>query len=123
MSIESYWIKINGVVLPTPMKCPITEYDMHGASSGRDEAARMHIDMVRTNLADLDLEWDGLTPQQALTIRNAIAPTEFSVEVHFLGQSIYFTGYKGDRKWDPDFGRNSSGTVERWNLSMKIIAS
>ena len=41
-----FWMKINGVLMPTPVTCPITEYDMQSADSGRDEAALMHITQV-----------------------------------------------------------------------------
>ena len=120
MSAASFWMKVNGILLPTPDTCPITEYDMQSADSGRDEGAVMHITQVRGNMLDMDVAWTGLTPTQAIRIRNAVAPLMFMVTVHFLGSTVSFQAYKGDRKWTPAFSGN--GDVEKWDLSMQIIA-
>lgn len=114
-----FWMKINGVLMPTPVTCPITEYDMQSADSGRDEAALMHITQVRGNLLDCEPVWEGLTPAEAIKLRNAIAPLSFSVEVHFLKTTTRFQAYKGDRKWTPNFINNE---IEKWDLSVKLIA-
>lgn len=118
MSAASFWCKINGVLLPTPITCPITEYDMQSADSGRDENAQMHITQIRGSLWDADFKWEDLSVEQAILIRNTIAPVEFTVELHFLGSTIFFRGYKGDRKWSPSF----RGNEERWDVSIRIIA-
>ena len=87
----TFWMKVNGILLPTPDTCPIIEYDMQSADTGRDESAVMHIDQARGDLLDLDgLAWSGLTPEQAILIRNAIAPVMFTVTVHFLGTTVSF---------------------------------
>jgi|GEM_PF-4537095 len=120
MSAATFWMKVNGILLPTPSACPITEYDMQSADTGRDESAVMHITQARGNLRDCDVAWEGLTPAQAILIRNAIAPVAFTVTVHFLGTTISFQAYKGDRKWEPAFTRD--GQTEKWNLSVQLIA-
>ena len=119
MSAASFWCKINGVLLPTPKECPITEYDMQSADSGRDENAEMHITQTKANLRDADFKWEDLTVEQAALIRSTIAPVEFTVELHFLGSTVFFRAYKGDRKWIPNFRPNE----ERWDVSFRIIAT
>ena len=118
-NIVDFWLKFNGIQMPTPITCPITEYDMQTPDSGRDEAAEMHITQVRGNLTDLDISWENLTPEQALLIRRTIAPVYFTVEVHFLGSTVFFRAYKGDRKWTPAF---SGKGIEKWDLSLRVIA-
>ena len=119
-----FWMKINSALMPTPRSCPITEYDMQTSDSGRDESGHMHITQVVGNLIDLDVTWTDLTPAQATLIRSAIAPVNFTVEVHFLGTTIHFRAYKGDRKWTPVFSGDGTadGTVEKWDLSVRLIA-
>ena len=122
-SIIDFWLKVNGVTLPTPVECPISEYDMQSADSGRDEAANMHIDQIRANLKDCDIEWQDLTPAEAKLIRTTTAPISFTVAVHFLGETVYYRAYKGDRKWTPRISTDAhGGRVEKWDLSMQLIA-
>lgn len=120
MSAAAFWMKINGILIPTPAECPITQYDMQSADSGRDESANMRITQVRGNLTDCEVSWEGLTVAEAILIRNVTAPVFFTVSLHFLGETIHFEAYKGDRKWTPAFTRE--GKVEKWDLSMKITA-
>lgn len=115
----SFWMKVNGILLPTPTTCPITEYDMQSADTGRDENAVMHITQVRGNLRNCDVAWEDLTPAQAILIRNAIAPIMFTVSVHFLDSTVHFQAFKGDRKWTPVFKSNGE---EKWDLSVQLTA-
>ena len=110
---DTVWISIDGVALPTPNKCPITEYDIDSAESGRAESSYMHRDRVRAGLLDLKPTWDHLTAEEADLIRTAIAPAEFEVSVRFLGRTETRTMYAGDRNWEPTYVNGS----EHWTLS------
>lgn len=113
----SWWIKIDGQLLPTPDTCPITEYDLDSAATGRAESGYLFRERVRANLASYDLAWTSLTPEQAQLIREALAPASFEAEVRFLGTTVTRTMYAGDRKWVPNFDRNGT---ERWDLSCQL---
>lgn len=107
------WISIDGTALPTPTKCPITEYDMDSAESGRAESGYMHRERIRESLLDLKPQWDNLTAAEANLIRDAITPAEFEVTVRFLGTTYTRTMYAGDRNWEPVYVNGS----EHWTLS------
>ena len=114
----SAWISIDGIDLPTPYRCPITEYDVDAAASGRSEAGYMHRDRVRANVTNLDgIEWQHLTPAEAAIIRAALSPVAFQVTIRFVGGMITKKMYAGDRKWSPDF---TEPDKERWNLSVHL---
>jgi len=113
------WIEIDGIPLPTPVRCPITESDMDAASAGRSESGYMHRDVVRKNVIDLGAtEWQHLTVEEAQIVRNALAPAAFTVSLRFVGGTITKTMYAGDRNWDPDFTDDGK---ERWNLTVHLI--
>ena len=117
MSAESWWIKIDNVLLPTPDTCPITEYDLDSAATGRAESGYLFRERVRPGLFSCDLAWSGLTPEQANLIRDALAPVSFEVQIRFLGDTITKTMYAGDRKWVPAFLRDCT---ERWDLTCQL---
>ena len=114
------FIKINGVALPTPTTCSISEYDIDSASSGRGESAYMFRERIRANVCKIDLSWDGASPADAQTIRNAIADAFFEVTVWFLGEERTMTMYAGDRSYNPHFTENNGQKLERWDISFSL---
>ena len=114
----SWWIKINGTVLPKPVSAPFTEYDIDSAQSGRPESGYMHRERIRRNVSSIQITWQHLTVEEAKLIRNALAPVSFTAEIRFLGETITRKMYAGDRNWEADFTDN--GKTERWNLSVQL---
>ena len=114
----SWWIKIDGVILPKPISGPFTEFDIDSPQSGRPESGSMHRERVRHNVAMMELTWQHLTPDEAKLIRSAIAPASFTVEARFLGSTTVRRMYAGDRNWEPDF--TDGGKTERWNLTVQL---
>lgn len=112
------FIEIDGVPLPTPDRCQITEYDLDSAQSGRPESGVMYRDRIRPKVITIDgLEWTGLTPEQVVLIRSALLPLYVTVTVRAPWGETTRKMYAGDLKWDPAF--LNDGT-ERWNLSTKL---
>lgn len=112
------FIAIDGVDLPTPMQCQITEYDFDSAATGRTESGYMHRERVRTKLISVDsIAWDNLTPAQAQLIRGLLLPVTISVTIRTPGGYTTRDMTAGDLHWEPAFTRNSE---ERWNLTTKL---
>lgn len=96
---KSEFIKIDNVLVPTPNKCDVTEYDIDAPTTGRPESAFMHRDRVRVNVGRYDIEWSDLSAEDAKLLRSALTPPQFLVEIRFLGETVLRTMYAGDRKW------------------------
>ena len=114
----SWWIKIDGVMLPKPISGPFTEFDIDSEQSGRPESGYMHRERVRNHVATIELTWQHLTPDEAKLIRSALSPVSFTVETRFLGGTTVRKMYAGDRIWEPDF--TDEGRTERWNLTVQL---
>lgn len=100
MSLPSYFWKVNGVVMPTPDSCPITEYDLDSGDTGRPESGVLHRERVRSNVGNYDMAFTKLSVEEAETIREAIAPASIEVQVWFLGRYVTRTMYAGDRSFE-----------------------
>lgn len=101
--MADWFMKINGVIMPTPKECPITEFDIDSEQSGRSESGHMNRDRVRANLGSYDVTWHNLSASEASTIRNAIMPASFTVEIRFLGSTIVRQMAAGDRHWTQEY--------------------
>lgn len=112
------FITIDGVALPTPDSCTITEYDMDSAETGRSESAYLQRERIRSDIAKIDLSWDRLTVSAAQTIRAALSPASFAVVFHFHGSDRTETMYAGDRTWSMQM----VGQDEFWTLSVALTA-
>lgn len=112
------FIKVDGVLLPTPDKCTINEYDLDSPQSGRPESGVMYRERVRPKVLAIDsIEWSDLTPEQVILIRTALLPLYVAVTVRVPWGETTRTMYAGDLKWEPAFHRDGT---ERWNLSTKL---
>ena len=89
--------------MPTPKSAQITEIDLDAASTGRPESGVLHRERVRHDVMQINLTFDKLTSQQARMIRNAVAPTQVSVQFWLFDELVTKTMYAGDRKWDEWF--------------------
>lgn len=96
---KDWFMKIDGVIMPNPKECPITEFNIDGANAGRSENGYMGRDVIRTNVGSYDPVWQDLTDAEANMIRNAIMPVSFTVEIKFLGGTIARRMSAGDRRW------------------------
>ncbi|MGN0648441.1 MAG: hypothetical protein ACI4J3_07420 [Oscillospiraceae bacterium] len=114
------FIKINGVTLPVPTTCSISEYDIDSASTGRGESAYMMRERIRGNVCKIDLAWNGASPADAKAIRAAIADAFFEVTVWFLGEERTMTMYAGDRSYTPHFTDHNGEKLERWDISFSL---
>lgn len=116
------FLKIDGVDIPTPDSCTLTEYDLDSAQSGRPESGVMFRERVRAKIISLDsLEWSNLSPEEATLIRTALLPLSVSVTVCVPWGETTRTMYAGDLKWEPAFITGGDGvTHKRWNLQTKL---
>lgn len=101
--MAEWFMKIDGVIMPTPKECPITEFDLDRESSGRSESGIMNRDIIRTNVGSYDPEWEGLTVAEANLLRNAMMPASFTVDILFLGTTVRRVMSAGDRHWTQHF--------------------
>lgn len=112
------FIAIDGVEVPTPVTCQMTEYDFDSSASGRTEAGYMHRERVRTKLLAIDsIVWDRLSPEQARLLRGLLLPVTIAVTVRTPAGETTRNMTAGDLHWEPAFDRNGT---EHWNLSTKL---
>lgn len=114
---ERAFIAIDGVELPNPIVCPITEYDFDAASTGRTESGYMHRDRVRVKVMELEPEWENLTDTQATRIRTSLLPVTVAVTVKTPIGYVTKSMTAGDLHWTPNPDRN--GTM-KWDLKTKL---
>lgn len=101
--VKSFFWRVDGIEMPTPKNVQITEIDLDAASTGRPESGVLHRERVRHDVMQLSMTFDGLTAAQARTIRNAVAPTQVTVQFWMFDELVTKTMYAGDRKWDEWF--------------------
>lgn len=112
------FIAVDGVQLPTPDRCTLTEYDLDSAQSGRPESGVMYRERIRAKMLSVDnVEWTNLTPEQAVLVRTALTPLYVSVTIRTPWGETTRRMYAGDLKWEPAFARDGT---ERWNLQTKL---
>lgn len=114
--MEDWFMKINGVIMPNPVECPITEFDLDSEQSGRSEDGHMHRDRIRANVGSYDPEWQNLTWAELTRIRNAILPASFTVELNLSEATVVRRMAAGDRHWTP---KKVNGKW-RFNLSVQF---
>lgn len=114
---DQAFMAVDGVDLPDPVVCPITEYDFDAASTGRTEAGYMHRDRVRAKVVELEPEWENLTPELARLIRTALLPVSVAVTVLTPIGQITREMTVGDLHWTPNPDHNGS---MKWDLKTKL---
>ena len=110
---------IDGRLMPTPNRCPITVYDLDASESGRAENGVMHRKRTRAGLISMEAAWEHLTAAEAAVIHSALRPAAVQVSFRFCGGTQTRRMYAGDRRWEPDFHKR--GEEERWNLTVSLI--
>lgn len=99
MARTQYPFKINNVDMPCPSKCDPGYQDISAPDSGRTLDGLMWKNKVGQKVT-LDLEWLGLSDEDAATILQAVDPEYIDVTYHDAKQNAIITKtfYTGDRK-------------------------
>jgi len=112
-------ITIDGVVLPSPSKYGLPDFDLDSENTNRNEEGVLQRDRIRQGVYKIELEWTGITSSQLATIKAATQPA--SIQVTFPSELGFITKtmYAGDRniemvKYHEDY------TKIRWNLSFNL---
>lgn len=115
--MEWFW-SVNGVIMPTPDGVTFDEYDFDAPSTGRPESGYMHRERVRANLNRYSLTFTDLSAEQAIQIRTAIMPAQFTATFQFFYGLESFTMYAGDRHWAIRFDNEGIAHI---NLQMQLV--
>lgn len=122
------WLKIDGVVMPTPSDYTFVEADFDSDSSARSETGLLIRDRIRQGVLSPEYTWNIITTAQLAVILKACKPKEIQVtcfdpmaaeeEVPFMRT---FTGYaQATRKPKVVLPReNPLDTL--WKLSISFI--
>jgi hypothetical protein len=113
-------LKIDGVDMPTPIKCDIPNFDLDSDDSNRNEEGYFQRDRIRDEIYKLELEWRNISSADLAKIKLAIKPAQVEVTFPTETGDITKTMYAGDRKiemavYDVDF------TKRLWNISFNLI--
>ena len=108
-------LNISGVDMPAPVSYKVSMADIQSANSGRSDGGYMSLEVVRSNVASIDVAWENLTQVELETVSNAIAPSSFSV-VFYYGSSLTADMYKSDRSVE------LNKDLIHWNISFSLIS-
>ena len=123
MARTRYPFKVNNVDIPCPSKCDIGYQDVSAPDSGRTLDARMWKNRVSQKVK-LELEWLGVSDEDAATILQAFDPEYFNITYRDAKTNSIVTKnfYAGDRKattywWSDDdemtFSNITLNVIER----------
>lgn len=108
-------LNISGVDMPSPVKYNVSLADIQSSNSGRSDSGYMSLEVVRSDVATIEVEWQNLTYAELKKITDAIAPASFSVKF-FYGSTLTQTMYKSDRKVE------LNKDLAHWNISFSLVA-
>lgn len=100
---EFYFMRINGIVVPTPDTCDIDEYDLDSEDSGRPESGVLIRDRKRAKLGRYQVKWSDLKAAEAWLLRTLLLPEQVTVEILMFNQRVTRTMYAGDLHWTQRF--------------------
>lgn len=103
LSKDIYFMRINGVIVPTPDTCDIDEYDLDSADTGRPESGVLIRDRKRAKLGRYQCKWTDLKARDAWTLRTLLLPEQITVEIFMFNQYVTRTMYAGDLHWTQRF--------------------
>ena len=109
---QPWYIKINGVTMPTPETGVIDEYDLDTADTGRPESGVLHRDRKRHDLARYPLAWSRLRPAEAWMLRTALAPEQIEGTIWMFDRPVTKTMYAGDRHWEQYLDNNGVAHIK-----------
>ena len=123
MARTRYPFKVNNVDIPCPSKCDIGYQDVSAPDSGRTLDAQMWKNRVSQKVK-LELEWLGVSDEDAATILQAFDPEYFNITYRDAKTNSIVTKnfYAGDRKattywWSDDdemtFSNVTLNVIER----------
>lgn len=106
-------LAIDGVAIQSPSSFTWGLQDVSRNDAGRDESATMHKNRVAQKVT-LDLEWTGLTLQEAHTILVKFQPEYIDVTYYdpLEGTDVTNTFYTGDK----------SAPVQVWTVNKKYYS-
>lgn len=110
-------LKFNGVAMPAPTSYDVSLADIQSANSGRNDNGIMTMDVVRSNVATINVGWEMLTTAELEKITNGIKNAMIEVEYYYGGYKTA-TMYKGDRKINL---RLVDEKEPRWDISFTLI--
>jgi hypothetical protein len=110
-------LTFNGVAMPAPTSYDVSLADIQSANSGRNDNGVMTMDVIRTNVATINVAWEMLTTEELEKITNGIKYPSIEVKYYYGGYKTA-TMYKGDRKIDL---MHVDETDPRWGISFTLI--
>lgn len=116
--MANFFIRINGVNLPTPATCQYDWEDVSSSDAGRVESGLMYKNMIG-HTRSLSLSWKNIDTATLSTIMNQVRPEYFNVTFidPYLNATDTMECYAGNRS-APLY----SGVLDIWSsFSVKLI--
>ena len=63
-------LTFNGVAMPAPTSYDVSLADIQSANSGRNDNGVMTMDVIRSNVATINVAWDMITTEELEKIQN-----------------------------------------------------
>lgn len=98
MATEQLYLKIDGVVMPTPSEYEYIEADFDSPDSSRSETGVLNRDRIRQGVLSPRFVWKALTTTQLRKILDAVEPTWIEITIFSplatnSSHTRTFTGY------------------------------
>ena len=111
-------IKLNGTPVPNITTYNVSLADIQSSDSGRGDDGVMNIEVVRKDVASIDIECTMLTRSELEALIAAISTSDISVE-YYWGSWRTATMYKGDRSIKMKYAKDENESY--WNFSVSLI--
>jgi hypothetical protein len=121
MARTKYPFKVNGTDMPCPSRCEVNYQDISAPDSGRTLDGLMHKKKVGQKVK-LELEWKGVSDEDASTILLAFDPEYVDVTYHDTKTNSILTKnfYTGDRKGST-YWWNDDGEFTYLSVAFNIV--
>lgn len=112
-------IYFDGVALPSPSKYNVSLSDIQSSDSGRNDDGYMTIEIIRSDVATIDIGWTMLTQSELELIMAHMANAEINVKFYYGNNYKTAKMYKGDRKTDIKMVKTQNESY--WDLSLSLV--
>lgn len=111
-------IYLNGVEMPAPTSYDVNLSDIQSSNSGRNDSGTMSMEVVRRDVASINVGWTMITTEELNLITSNIDNDE--IIVRFFHGNNYKTAimYRGDRKMQL---KHVDEKASRWDISFSLI--
>lgn len=115
------YLKINGVVMPTPKSYIVLLSDLDSEKTSRSELGYLKRDRIRANVYKINLEWR-VQQKDVIVLRRYLSNSSFNATFYdpTLGGYVIAKMYAGDKEFTL-VQQNDDPAKEWWDVTCNLI--